>query len=164
MLMRLHARNLRNPDRAFALLQEFEHGQAVPPGFVEYACHRIRGWADPASERKKSVDGIESVLVERKYVEPPEEEFDPERASVSELLKTGHLGSAIEILERSVKERPQDFDLRLQLAEAYGKYCCNLKHAQEIVAKIEADPTFSRQRVEEAKAKLKAWQARQPNR
>ena len=74
------------------------------------------------------------------------------------------MGSAIEILERSVKERPQDFDLRLQLAEAYGKYCCNLKHAQEIVAKIEADPTFSRQRVEEAKAKLKAWQARQPNR
>jgi hypothetical protein len=163
LLIRLYAQNLHNRNRAQAVLRSFEERNETPPGFVDYARQRLKEWLDPAPERPPGTEGIESVLIERKLPEPPEEVLDPKTASVSELLKAGHLGTAIERLETSVKERPQDFDLRLQLAEAYGRYCCNLSRASEIVAKIEAYPTFRPDQVRVAKAKLREWRARLSN-
>lgn len=163
LLIRLYARNLHNRNRAQAVLRSFEERDETPPGFVDYARQRLNEWLDPAPERPPGIEGIQSVLVAGKLFEPPEEVIDPKTASVAELLKAGHLGTAIERLETSVKERPQDFDLRLQLAEAYGRYCCNLSRASEIVAKIEAYPTFRPDQVRVAKAKLREWRARLSN-
>jgi hypothetical protein len=163
LLMRLYAQNLHNRTRAQAILRSFEERDGVPPGFVDYARHRLNEWLTPAPKHQPSSEALESVLVERKSVEPPEEVIDPKTASVAELLKAGHLGTAIERLETSVKERPQDFNLRLQLAEAYGRYCCNLSRASEIVARIEAYPAFRPDQVRVAKAKLREWRARLSN-
>jgi len=163
LLMQLYARNLRNRNRAHSVLQSFEQREGTPPGFVDYARRRINQWLDPAPERLQSPEWIESVLVKRISPQPTEEFIDPKTASVAELLKAGHLGTAIERLETGVKERPQDFDLRLQLAEAYGRYCCNLSRASEIVAKIEAYPAFRPDQVRVAKTKLLEWRARLSN-
>jgi hypothetical protein len=163
LLMRLYAQNLHSPNRAQAVLRSFEERDETPPGFVDYARQRLNEWLAPAPKHRPSTAGIESVLVERKLVEPPEEIIDPKTASVAELLKAGHLGTAIERLETSVKERPRDFNLRLQLAEAYGRYCCNLSRASEIVAKIETYPAFRPDQVRVAKAKLREWRARLSN-
>jgi thioredoxin-like negative regulator of GroEL len=163
MLMKLYAENLRDRNRALALLRAFEQGRAVPYGFIEYARQRINEWFDPATVRLKSPEGIESILVQRKQVEEPEEDMHPQFSSIADLLKSGRLGTAIERLETDIKKRPHDFDSRLQLAEAYGRYCCNFTRAREIVAKMETNPAFSTEQVRRAKAKLQEWRTRRPN-
>jgi len=162
MLMRLYARNLRNSSRAFALLRALEQQRAVPTGFGDYARQRIQEWFDPDAEQKQNPEGIESILVNRTPVIPPEEESDPADLSIDELLAAGHLGTAIERLETEIKEHPQDFDLRLQLAEAHGVYCCNLGRANDIVSRIQTDPAFSPEQVKRAQARLREWRARRP--
>ena len=164
LLMKLYARNLRNSSRAFALLHTLEEQRGVPPGFIDYARQRIGEWFDPDSARKKDTEGIESILVRKRPVLPPEEEdSDPKDLSIDELLAAGHLGTAIERLETEIREHPQDFDLRLQLAEAHGLYCCNLSRANEIVARIQTDPAFSAAQVKKAQARLQELRARRPN-
>jgi len=181
MLMRLYARNLRKANRALSVLSEFEGRGGVPPGFVDYARQRINEWLNPDSQRKKPAEGIESMLVDQKALSPrvdapveptpivpeqielAEEEVDPDLSSIPQLLTAGHLGTAIDKLERHLKMRPHDFDLRLQLAEAHGRYCCNLSRAAQIVANIETDGSFSSAQVQQAKQKLQEWRERQPN-
>jgi hypothetical protein len=160
LLMRLYARNLHNLGKAQAVLRSFEEQAETPPGFIEYARQQIKKSLDPASEHPQTTQGIESVLVQNNEAKPPEEIIDPKTASVPELLKAGHLGTAIERLEIGIKAQPRDFDLRLQLAEAYGRYCCNISRASDIVAKIEADPTFRPDQVRKAKARLQEWRVR----
>lgn len=161
LLMKLYARNLRNANRALALLHTLEQQRGVPPGFIDYARERIRQWFDPASEPKPEAEGIESILV-RKRPTPPleEEESDPNDLSIDELLEAGHLGTAIERLETQIKEHPADFDLRLRLAEAHGLYCCNISRASDIVTKIQTDPAFSPAQARKAQARLLEWRTR----
>ena len=180
MLMELYTRGLRKPNRALSVAREFEQRSGVPPGFVDYARNCIREWPNLNSERQKSTESIESLLVDQKQLNPqkepesvqstpvettppdlPEEEVDPDEASVKDLLTAGQLGTAIEKLERYLKLRPNDFDLRLQLAEAHGLYCCNLVRATQIVAKIETDADFSPQQIQQARQKLQEWRERQ---
>ena len=163
MLMKLYAENLRDRNRALALLRGFEQGRAVPSGFIEYARQRINEWFDPACVRIKKPEGIESMLVQKKQEEEPEDEMHPQFSAIADLLKSGRLGTAIERLETEIKNRPHDFDSRLQLAEAYGRYCCNFTRAREIVAKIETNPAFSPEQVRQAKTKLQEWRTRRPS-
>jgi hypothetical protein len=163
MLMKLYAENLHDRNRALALLRTFEQGRSVPTCFIDYARQRINEWFDPSSVRQKSVEDIESVLVQKKHEESPEEELHPKFSSVADLLAAGHLGTAIERLEGEIRENPHNFESRLQLAEAYGRYCCNFTRAREIVAKIETNPAFSPAQVRQAKAKLQEWRTRRPS-
>ena len=109
----------------------------------------------------KQTEGIESLLVARKRAEKPVVSICPQEASPAELLAAGHLGTAIEILEAKLAERPEDFGLWLQLAEAYGHYCGDLKRAGGIVARMEGKGAFSAEQVRVAKARLAEWRARQ---
>ena len=69
-LMRLYAFNLRVPEKAYNVLKAFQRGGGARPGFFEYAQHRIKLWADPGAADPKSTEGIESLLVDPKYVTP----------------------------------------------------------------------------------------------
>jgi hypothetical protein len=162
LLMQLYARNLRNSKKAYTLLHAFEQQTGIPAGFTDYVHQCIGEWIDPSTARKRSANGIESLLVEKRHLDAPEDPIAPPEATVPDLLKSGRLGTAIERLETSIKMRPHDFDLRLQLAEAYGRYCCNFSRARDIIARIEASPVFSPEQVRKAKAKLKDWQGRRP--
>ncbi len=76
---------------------------------------------------------------------------------MDELLAQGYFGTAIEILEQKIKEQPQDFDLRLTLAEVYARHCGDDLQAKKIVQQIEASSVFSPEQKLSAWPKLEEW-------
>jgi predicted Zn-dependent protease len=159
MLMRLYVQQLHRPGNAYTLLGTFEHRSDIPPAFVDYARRRIGEWIDPDAAAKKSSESIESLLVARKQSKAKEHPIDLGRNSIGDLLADGQLSTAIEILETKLDERPQDFSLWLQLAEAHGLYCRNIGRAAAIVAKMEANAAFSSEQVRLARERLEEWRA-----
>ena len=140
MLMRLYVRDLCRSDKAGEVLRSLEKQQHIPPAHLEYARRSIVEWG----QRKSA----------------PAAEVLPE--SVDELLACGYLGTAIEILERKIKEQPQDFDLWLKLAEAHGLHSGNLQRAGKIVQQIEANRDFSAEQIQIAKARVEEWRKAKP--
>jgi tetratricopeptide (TPR) repeat protein len=141
MLMRLYAQDLKRSDKAAEVLRALEKQPHIPPGHIDYAQRSIHDWA-----RKKAAPEAEAPLPE----------------SVDELLACGYLGTAIEILERKVKEQPNDFDSWLKLAEAHGLHSVNIRRAEKIIQKMEAENNFSAEQIRIAKAKLKEWREAKP--
>jgi len=142
MLMRLYAQDLRRRDKAMEVLRSLEKQPHIPSAHLEYARRSINEWSQWKSE--------------------PAAIALPE--SVDELLAAGHLGTAIEMLESKIKERPMDFDLLLKLAEAHGLHSGNLHRAEKIVGQIEAEHGFSAEQIQIAKARLKEWREAKPQR
>jgi tetratricopeptide (TPR) repeat protein len=140
MLMRLYVQDLRRSDKAAEILRALEQQPHIPPGHIEYAQRSIHDWG-----RKKSA---------------PEAVALPE--SVDDLLACGYLGTAIEILERKVKEQPDNFDSWLKLAEAHGLHSGNIQRAGKIVEKMEAGNDFSAEQLQMAKDKMKEWREAKP--
>jgi tetratricopeptide (TPR) repeat protein len=140
MLMRLYVQDLRRSDKAVEILRALEKQPHIPPGHIDYAQRSIHDWG-----RKKSA---------------PEVVVLPE--SVDELLACGYLGTAIEILERKIKEQPNDFDLLMKLAEVHGLYCGNIHRAEKMIQKIEGERVFSPEQIQIAKVKLKEWREAKP--
>jgi hypothetical protein len=158
-LLRLYARDLHSADKAKGLLDDFSESHSFPPGFQEYARQRMNAWLNPPPRERQSTEGIESLLVAKRT--PPEavdqQGQKSESGSVPELLSAGHLGTAIEILEKELAERPQDFDLWITLAEAYGVHCRNLDRATKIVARMEGTGRFTAQQIKTAGLMLNQW-------
>lgn len=142
MLMRLYVRDLRRSDKAAEVLRMLERQPHMPSAHIEYARRSIHEWG----QRKPA----------------PAAEVLPE--SVDELLACGYLGTAIEILERKIKEQPKDFELWLKLAEAHGLHSGNLQRAGKIVQQIEANRDFSAEQIQMAKARLEEWREAKPQR
>jgi len=142
MLMRLYVQDLRRSDKAAEVLRSLESQPHIPSAHLEYARRSIHEWG-----RRKSAPAAE-VLPE----------------TVDELLACGHLGTAIEILERKLKEQPEDFELWLKLAEAHGRHSGNFQRAEKIVRQIESNRGFSAEQIQLAKARLKEWREAKPQR
>lgn len=140
MLMRLYVQDLKRSDKAGEVLRALEKQPHIPAGHIDYAQRSIQDWARP----KRATE----------VVALPE--------SVDELLACGYLGTAIEVLERKVKEQPQDFDSWLKLAEAHGLHSDNIRRAEKIVEKMEAGNNFSAGQIEIAKTKLQEWREAKP--
>ena len=141
MLMRLYAEDLHRPDQAKAVLQVLAAQPHVPSTHIDYARRSIAEWS-----RGKS--GPEAVAA------PPE--------SMEELLAHGYFGTAIEILERKIKEQPRDFESRIKLAEIHGRHCGNIPQARKIVREIEINPGFTPEQIQTARTKLEEWKAGRP--
>jgi tetratricopeptide (TPR) repeat protein len=137
MLMRLYAQDMHRSDKASEVLRSLETQPNVPSAPIEFARRSIDEWSNPTP--KKSVV-----------------EVQPE--SIDELVARKYFGTAIEILERKIKEQPQAFDLWLKLAEVHGQHCGNVKRAEKIVQQIEANAAFSPKQIQLAKVKLKEWE------
>jgi tetratricopeptide (TPR) repeat protein len=142
MLMRLYVQDLRRSDKAAEVLRSLEKQPHIPSAHLEYARRSINEWG-----QRKSAP-VAAVLPE----------------SVDELLACGHLGTAIETLERKIKEQPEDFDLRLKLAEAHGRFSGNIHRAEKIVQEIASHRGFSAEQIQVAKAGLKEWREAKPRR
>jgi thioredoxin-like negative regulator of GroEL len=140
MLMRLYAQDLRRSDQAADVLRSLEKQPHIPSAHLEYARRSIVEWG------------------QRKFA--PVAAALPE--SIDELLASGHLGTAIETLEQKIAEQPQDFDLRLKLAEAHGRFSGNIRHAEKTVREIESHRGFSAEQIQMAKARLKEWREAKP--
>ena len=140
MLMRLYVQDFRRSDKAMEVLRSLEKQPHVPPDSIEYARRSINDWG----QRKPKPAAV--VLPE----------------SVDELLALGHLGTAIDILERKIREQPEDFGSWLKLAGAHGFYSGNIHRAEKIVREIEGNRAFSAEQVRLAKAKLAEWREARP--
>ena len=138
MLMRLYAQDRHDPEKADAVLRALEEQPHMPVAYLEFARRTIEEWA-----REKPPAPAEAVAVQ------------PE--SVEELLAKGYFGTAIEMLERKIKEQPRDFGLQLTLAEVYARHCGDDLRAKKIIQRIEANPAFSPEQKQSARPKLEAW-------
>lgn len=136
MLMRLYAQDLHRPEKAGEVLRALEQQPHLPSAHLEFARRSIGEW-DQGKPRTEYVPA------------------QPE--SIDELLAQGYFGTAIEILEQKIKEQPQDFDLRLTLAEVYARHCGDDVRAKKIVQQIEASTTFSPEQKLSAWPKLEEW-------
>lgn len=158
--MRIHAEGLHRPDLARARCDALRARPNTPPAFPEYARGRIGEWSGAVPPRQKSSEGIESLLVRNR----PETAaslipINASKASADELLKAGHLGSAIEALENQTRTQPHDFDAWMKLAEAYGVYCRNLSRAGKIIGAISNNSAFTEEQIQFAATRLKEWKA-----
>jgi hypothetical protein len=81
--------------------------------------------------------------------------FDP--ATLDQLLAAGSLGSAVELLEREIKQRPMDWKLQLNLAEVYAVHCGDMTRAEKIVNRLEQQPGFGADHTTYVRAKLEEW-------
>jgi len=142
MLMRLYVQDLRRGDPAAEVLRLLESQPHIPSSHLEYARRSINEWG----QRKTAPADV--VLPQ----------------SMDELLAAGYLGTAIEILERKIKEQPGDFDLWLKLAEAHGRHSGNFQRAGKIIRQIEFHHGFDAEQIQLAKARLKEWREQKPQR
>ncbi len=138
MLMRLFAQDLRQPGRAHEVLRQLEKQPHVSASHVEFARRSIDEWSRPRPEKTE-------------VATPPE--------SVEELLGQGFLGTAIERLEEQIKAQPQDFALRLKLAEIHAVKCRDFQRSEKTIRQMETSPNFSPQQTALARAKLQDWRA-----
>jgi thioredoxin-like negative regulator of GroEL len=76
---------------------------------------------------------------------------------VDDLLAQGSLGTAVEMLEQQVQSRPDDFELRLRLAEVYAVHCKNDLRAEKIIGRLERAANCTPEQVKLARAKLAEW-------
>jgi hypothetical protein len=138
LLLRLCAQDLRQPNRAHELLRVLEKQAHLPASHLEFARRSIAEWS-------------------RHQPEPAGEVLAPKADSVDDLLAQGFFGSAVEMLEREIRARPQNFELQLKLAEVFAVNCKNLPRAEKIIRQMER--VFSPAQVETARAKLADWRS-----
>jgi hypothetical protein len=136
MLMRLYAQDMHRSDKAGEVLRALEKQPHVPAAPIEFARRSINEWSNPTPIK-------------------PLAEVQPE--SIDELVAHRYFGTAIETLERKIKEQPQAFDLWLKLAEVHGQHCGNAKRAKKIVQQIEANSGFSPEQIQLARTRLNEW-------
>jgi hypothetical protein len=141
MLIRLYAQEMRCVDKAQEVLLALEQQPYVSHSHLDFARSSIIEW----SQGKPALEEVESL---------------PEQ--IDEMLAKGHLGSAIEILEKKTQEQPEDFDLWLKFAEAYALYYSDMGRAEKIVRRIETNPAFSPEQILIAKTKLREWREAKP--
>jgi hypothetical protein len=63
-LMRLYARTLKRPDKAYGWLRALEQQPGLPPGFIDYVRLRLDDWLAPSSPEAEG-EGIEALLVRK---------------------------------------------------------------------------------------------------
>jgi hypothetical protein len=161
LLMRLYAEDLRQPERAYALLREFARQPHVSSAHVDYARHSIPEWANAGrSATNQPAAPIESVSVGRAAAVPtePTKPAPFDLAEVDQLLTAGSLGSAVELLEAQIKTQPTDWKLQLKLAEVYAVHCHDMVRAQKITGRLEQNAAFTADHVAMVRAKLEEWQ------
>lgn len=143
LLMRLYAQDLRQPERAAAVLQALGKQPYVSPGHLDFARRSLEEWSRP----------------QFKPAEPVAPPLSAPPPTVDELIAQGGLGMAVEMLEEQIQARPDDFALRIKLAEIHAVRCKNLKRAEKIIQQLSAAGTFTPQQTTQAQARLKEWRA-----
>jgi tetratricopeptide (TPR) repeat protein len=137
MLIQIYARDMHRPGKAEKILQNLKKQPGVPPLQIESAERYIREWAGSGDKLKLTPASSSK--------------------SVDELLNSGYLGRAIEMLEQKTAAQPGNFELWIKFAEVQAVYCGNVHRADKIVQQIESNSGFSAKQIQAAKAKLQEW-------
>ncbi len=137
-LMRLYAEDRRQPGKAHEILRALEKQRGVSAAHVEFARRSMDEWSKPKLVKTGSAAA-------------------PKAVSLEELLAQKSFGSAVELLERQIEVSPDDFDLRLKLAEVQAVHCANVARAEKIFRQATAENRFSAAQAAVAAGKLKEW-------
>ena len=136
MLIRLYAQEMKSSDKAQEVLQALEQQPHVSRSHIDFARRSIVEWSQGT---------------------PAPVAIEPLPESVDEMLVQGHIGTAVEILERKTQEQPEVFDLWLKLVGAYALHCRDVGRAEKIVRRIETNRAFTQEQILIAKTKLREW-------
>lgn len=157
MLMQLYAGDLLQPGKALAFITPVDDKKSLlHPAFIKYAKPSIEEWYAAALEGKKNPDEPAAPAIGYSAPSAPAAVAE---VSVDELLKTGQMTTAIELLENLTREEPKNFDAWMKLAEGYAVYCADPKRAEKIFRAMELSRNFSPEEIQQTRAKLREWQA-----
>jgi predicted Zn-dependent protease len=76
---------------------------------------------------------------------------------VEQLLLERRLGTAVELIKAQAEAAPDNFDLWLRYAEAYGHHCGNPNAAERIVERMERSGHFKKAQLKKAQTRLNRW-------
>ena len=116
MLIRLYAEDLRQPERAQALLEALEKVPHVSRDHLEFARRSIAEWSQAPSAPPSGAPAVAK--------------------SVDELVARGSFGLAVERLEDLILAQPGDFALQFKLAQVYANHCHNRLLAVKLLQQI----------------------------
>ncbi len=134
-LMRLYARDLQRPDKAWKVLKSLEKQPHIAVAHLDFARQSIEEWSRPQ--------------VDLPVAAVP-------KGSVDELLEQGCVVTAMQMLEVQMDAEPDNFNLRLRLAELHVFYAGNVEAAERLIAQV--DTKLSPEQLRLAEAKLREWQ------
>jgi tetratricopeptide (TPR) repeat protein len=140
-LMRLYLRDLKKPDQARIVLDRLAQQPHISRDHIAHARNSFDEWTKPLPIKPSH----------SKTAPPPPE-------SIETLIKQKRYGTATEVAEKQVQDRPEDFAGHLQLAELYACYGNNFTQAKKIIYRLRTNPAFSEQQFRLALDKLDAWQ------
>jgi hypothetical protein len=152
LLMQVYALDLHRPDQAAQVLNHVKEQPCTPSAFIEFARRSLVEW----SQRASACTPANAIPGSSRADHPPDPAPEP---SIDDLLANGCFGTAIETLERKVKEQPGDFVTWLKMAEVHGRYCKNLHSAEKVVERMRMNSTFTPDEIRQVKLKIKEWRA-----
>ena len=186
LLVRVYAQDLGLRRSAEQLIAELEKRPFVSGSAILFLRNSLEAWLDhtdppqnastipPSTSTPKTASvkiSLETPPIMKLFSKPataaskkcpPPGEPDPSLFEglspwTSSLIVERRLGTAVEHLESLLKQAPEDFELLLQLAHVQIVHCGNLRVGERIVAKIDANPTFTSAQKSIAKDKLRHW-------
>jgi hypothetical protein len=146
MLMRLYAQDLRQPGRAWEVLHALEKQPHVSRDHLDFVRRSLDEWGCPQSEPAGPAEPASPPLLTL----PP---------TVDNLIAQRSLGTAVEMLEEQIQARPDDFALRMKLAEVHAVHCKNLRRAENILQQLPGTGRFTSQQIARAQAQVREWRA-----
>ena len=138
VLIRIYLENFHEPAKAREVLTQLESQRHIAPALLDIARNTVQTGGKPTT------------------INQPEETA-AEPKSLEEALAQGSLGTAVEMLEKRIKENPADFTARIQLMELQVKRCNNFPRAEKMLKELENSGRFTPQQTNEARARLRQW-------
>ena len=140
-LMRLYLRDLKKPDQARVVLDRLAQQPHISRDHIAHARNSFDEWSRPLPVKSG-----------------PSETPTAPTESIATLIKQKRYGTATEVAEKQVLDRPDDLEGHLQLAELYALYGNNFAQAKKIIYRLRTNPAFSKQQFQMALEKLDGWQ------
>ena len=155
--MRLPIRSIVKPGRFLGWLRRPPPAEPVSKKIVLNSPRITQSSSPP-----KASDPLAAYLTRVKAAQgkPPDTTFvnDP----VEKLLLERRLGTVVELLQQQAEAQPENFDVWLRYAEAYGHHCGDVFAAEKIIQWMERSRNFKKAQLKKAHARLKKWRKEHP--
>ena len=115
-----------------------------------------------APARPEAVDPMSAYLERVKAAQAPLPDTSRVQDRVEKLLQERRLGSAVELIKQQAEAAPENFDLWLRYAEAYGQHCGDINTAERIIRRMDRSGHFKKVQMKKVLGQLKKWRKQHP--
>ncbi len=158
--MKLPTRSRRKPSGFFVWLRRFAQAEADSPKMILTGSPAHQPASRPSAA---APDPIEKHLARLKQGQPPIPDAKGVHDPVEKLLVERRFGSAVELLQQQADSQPENFEVWLRYAEAYGNHCGDLNTAEKIIRQMERSGNFKKVQIRKAYTRLKKWRDKHPH-